>query len=310
VVSTLALAHSDNSDLDAATKGDSAAQLRLAKAYQFGEGQTRDIREAVRWYYAAAAQGNAEAAYMLGVLAYNGDVLGDNVRGSDVQAWVWFDAADIAGYPDAAVSRDRTGSDLVDAKLKQAHELAATLFLNGGRFPAHPDAAIKELEWLDVHNSSGGTLLLASLYTEGRQIPKDLDKAKALCEKAVKQQYGGAHYCLAQIQSENGNAGAAFELIKKDAEAIYPTAMVELAKRYRDGNGTKADPIAAYTWVLRCDAIKVPACAQLKQEFASQLSNNDQNKAQTEAAKMRLKNGVSIMEIRRAAPAIITRPKN
>jgi TPR repeat protein len=310
---TLAVAQSNNPDLDGATQGDPAAQLRLAKAYHTGTGRPHDMREAIRWYYAAASKGSGEAAYNLGILAYNGDVLGDNIRQSDVQAWVWFDAAAVAGYPEAAEARDRIGADLIDAKLRQAHETAATLFLNGGRFPANPASAIKELEWINEHSASGGaTIFLANLYIDGQKIPKDLEKAKVLCEKAEKAHYVGANYCLGLIQSENGNATGGFNLIRKDAELAYPNAMLDLAKRYRDGNGTKSDPTAAYTWVLRCDAIRVQGCEELKQELASKLSDNEQKKAEKEAAKMKLPSGLPIMDAlkRPAKPVIINHTKN
>ena len=46
----------------AAKGGDVQAQVLLAKLYYFGQGTPKDLVQAARWFRAAAAQGNAEAA--------------------------------------------------------------------------------------------------------------------------------------------------------------------------------------------------------------------------------------------------------
>ena len=55
-----------------ARAGDPAAQARLGRAFHRGDGVTRDLAEAARWYRAAAVRGDPEGAYGLALL-YAGD---------------------------------------------------------------------------------------------------------------------------------------------------------------------------------------------------------------------------------------------
>ncbi len=54
--------------LRAARRGDPAAQARVGRMFHRGEGVTRDLAEALRWYRRAAEAGNPDGAYGLGVL--------------------------------------------------------------------------------------------------------------------------------------------------------------------------------------------------------------------------------------------------
>jgi uncharacterized protein len=283
VVSTFALGHTDNRDLDAAIKGDSAAQLRLAKAYQFGEGQPRDIREALRWFQAAAAQGNSEAAYTMGVLAYNGKTLGDDVEQSDISAWVWFRVAQEEGYPDAAEAVLHSEDELSKIKLVGAHERLAALFINGKVAPANPSAAARELQWLEDNESSQGMLLLGRFYLEGSGVPKDIDKAQSLCEKAARQDLAGAQYCLSLVYDEKGDRKSAFEALKKDAAFGFPQATLALVGRYHEGVGTTADPVMALAWAITAERGRLIKGAELRQKISAELTVKQQKEAAKKA---------------------------
>ncbi len=54
--------------LRAARRGDAEAQARVGRMFHRGEGVTRDLAEALRWYRRAAEAGNPDGAYGLGVL--------------------------------------------------------------------------------------------------------------------------------------------------------------------------------------------------------------------------------------------------
>ena len=56
----------------AADQGDADAEYSLAGMYRKGWGLTQNYAEAVRWYRLAAKQGDAEAQYWLGVMYDNG----------------------------------------------------------------------------------------------------------------------------------------------------------------------------------------------------------------------------------------------
>ena len=57
---------------EAAEKGNTEAQLQLAKCYDFGKGVTQDMAEAVRWYTRAAQGGNTNAQDNLGTCYISG----------------------------------------------------------------------------------------------------------------------------------------------------------------------------------------------------------------------------------------------
>ena len=64
----------------AADQGDVDAQYSLAGMYRKGWGATQDHAEAVRWYRLASKQGDAEAQYWLGVMYDNGSGVDKNLR--------------------------------------------------------------------------------------------------------------------------------------------------------------------------------------------------------------------------------------
>lgn len=284
--SVAAFGQSDNPLLDRAMQGDAAAQLKLAKAYQYGDGQRKDMHEALRWYLSAAAKGSAESAYILGTLNYNGDVLGDNVDQSTISAWAWFRAAAEEGDPQAVEALQRTEAELSAVKLMQAHEFAAAMFLRGEKVPANAEAAAKELDWLVQHESRQGTLLLGLLYLDGKGIPKDLDKARTLCEKAESLRTPGANWCLSRIFDENNDPKAAFDALKRDAEMGYPQAMLAIVDRYHDGAGTKADAVQSLAWAIRAADNGVPQAAEKREAIAAELSDRQKKEAQKRSEKL------------------------
>lgn len=140
---------------EAARLGDSDAQFALGRLYEVGRGLAPDGEAARRWYEAAAAQGNRNAAYNLGNLAvadgtsegysrgalwfltaaqrghrdaqYNLGVLyarGLGLTRNPVEAFAWFEAAAEGGDPQAAAERDRIGSSLDPAARAQGEALA------------------------------------------------------------------------------------------------------------------------------------------------------------------------------------------
>ncbi|MGE5145468.1 MAG: hypothetical protein ACM3N5_01895, partial [Candidatus Eiseniibacteriota bacterium] len=82
----------------AATAGNVKAQIALAQLYLRGEGVTKDLAEAARWYRVAASQHNdANAQYALGVLLDRGI----GVDKDPIEALLWFQRAAQQGHPAA-----------------------------------------------------------------------------------------------------------------------------------------------------------------------------------------------------------------
>ena len=84
--------------LSAAEQGDAEAQYRLGLMYDKGQGISRDLKEAFRWYSLAAEKGHAEAEYSLGLMFYFGQGVEQNYQ----EAIKWFRLAAKHGKADAA----------------------------------------------------------------------------------------------------------------------------------------------------------------------------------------------------------------
>ena len=73
----------------AAKQGDPASQFQIGTAYDSGRGETRDFKEAAKWYRAAAEQGHAEAQNSLGSLYQAGEGVPKNYE----MAKMWYEKA-------------------------------------------------------------------------------------------------------------------------------------------------------------------------------------------------------------------------
>ena len=82
---------------DKAEQGHADAQSRLGRCYEHGDGVKVDMKEAVRWYEAAAAQGHADAQSRLGWCYEHGDGVKVDLRA----AVRWYEAAAEKGHPGA-----------------------------------------------------------------------------------------------------------------------------------------------------------------------------------------------------------------
>lgn len=78
---------------EAAARGDANAQYMLGLLYATGEGVPKDAFQAIEWYQKSAAQGNAGAQYMLG-LVYT---TGKGVPKDTVKAAYWYTKAAAQG---------------------------------------------------------------------------------------------------------------------------------------------------------------------------------------------------------------------
>nr|WP_314169350.1 tetratricopeptide repeat protein [uncultured Neisseria sp.] len=77
----------------AAERGDAQAQFNLGIMYDIGRGVSRDDAEAVKWYRQAAERGVADAQFNLGNMYYEGR----GVRQDDAEAFKWYRQAAAQG---------------------------------------------------------------------------------------------------------------------------------------------------------------------------------------------------------------------
>lgn len=108
-----------------AAQGSAQAQYMLGFMYADGEGVTQDYREAVRWYRLSAEQGYGLAQFNLGLM-YG---LGQGVTQDFVYSHMWFNIAAAtssgADAAEAANLRDKTAAKkMTAAQIARAQELA------------------------------------------------------------------------------------------------------------------------------------------------------------------------------------------
>jgi TPR repeat protein len=102
-----------------AAQGNAQAQVLLGIMYDHGQGVPRDYKEAVKWYRLAAAQGNAFAQGLLGFMYQYGDGVVQNY----VRAHMWF-LLSAANDSKASPLRDEVAKKLNSAQIQQATEMA------------------------------------------------------------------------------------------------------------------------------------------------------------------------------------------
>ncbi len=111
----------------AATQGNANAAFNLGVAYSSGVGVRQSMDQAAQWFQRAAAVGVVNAQFNLGLLYERGD----GVPVSQVEAYAWYSAAAARGDTGATLRRDHLASTLGPATLKEAQaraqQIAATI---------------------------------------------------------------------------------------------------------------------------------------------------------------------------------------
>lgn len=137
-----------------AEQGNSDAQIRLAAAYDKGQGVAKDPVEAAMWSRKAAEQGHAVAQNNLGSMYQHGEGVPQN----DSEAVSWYQKAVDQGFGEAYTNLGY----MYDSGLgvKQDGQRAVELYLNGAE-----------------SGSLNAMLNLGVAYWKGKAVSKDLVRA-------------------------------------------------------------------------------------------------------------------------------------
>jgi TPR repeat protein len=103
----------------AANQGNDSAQFSLGGMYQAGRGVPQSDIEAARWYRLAAEQGNREALYNLGTVHVEGASFDDIIF-----AYMWFNLAARQGNDLARQNRDDLAVIMRPEDIRQAQRLS------------------------------------------------------------------------------------------------------------------------------------------------------------------------------------------
>lgn len=180
-----------------AEKGDKDAQLKLAFLYDEGLGGEPDPLMAAKWYTASAEQGQPVSQFLLARLYQLGKI---GAAPDYVEAKKWY-AASQANYPRSSVA------------LGFIYDTVDDDYLN----------ALKNYELAAQNNDQVGQYNLGLIYEDGKGMPVDYNKAKALYAKAA--ELGNKH------------------------------AMTQLAEFYFNGYGGKRDEQQALHWYKKAAAL-------------------------------------------------------
>jgi len=137
----------------------------LGAMYYNGDGVSKNLTEAARWYELAAAQGNVEAQFNLGVMFYNGEGISKN----DNIAAKWYRLAAEQGYADAQYN-------------------LGFLYSVGHGVPQ--DSAYA-LMWVNIaaYNSEFNDFAEARNYLTGSMSRQDIETAQKLTRNCIQKQF-------------------------------------------------------------------------------------------------------------------------
>lgn len=220
-----------------AKKGDTEAQLELAKYYYKGRGIEQDYSEALTLFSKAADKENAEALYYIGEI-YN---RGQGVPKDQVYALIAYIMSDELGY-----------------QLATAAIINADMELNAGEayyYENENQNYQKALFWFKKavdKNNDWAHEFLGDMYYEGKGVPKDYSKAfNSYLIVATNKEYDskgkykvGEMYYLGQGIRQNDKK--AFEWFEKSAANNNFLAQARVGEMYYQGKGVSKNYTKAF----------------------------------------------------------------
>lgn len=231
------------------------AQRMLGRLYAQGS----NMEEAVKWYWKAANQGDAESQLQLGICC----ILGKGVSKSPETAVQWFEKAAKQGNAKAQyrLGLQYTSGEGVPKDLKKAFQLFKESADQGCAAAQESLAGFYEnskqaFEWYYKAANQGrveAQFKVGSCYWSGDGVDEnDLEAAKWF-EEAAKQGHARAAYFLGCIYylGEGGilaDKAKAAEWFRKSADCGDAEAQWILGDCYREGEGVEKDAGKALMW--------------------------------------------------------------
>jgi hypothetical protein len=250
--------------LPLAEAGNPASQTLLGELYSKGLGVGLDLKQAERWYRAAAAQGDAAAQNALGLI--------------------------LLDEKDAPFARHREGMEFLEkAAAKgnvEAHFRLGQILILGELGPLDPEAAAKHFTIAAEKGHAEAQYSLGTLYSEGAGVPPDPEAAALWTGRAAQQGLSDAQleYGIMVFKgrgvTKDETLGATW--ILRAAEQGNPVAQNRIANLYANGRGVIIDPVEAAKWHLIARANG--AIDFWLDGYLASLSDENATKARAEAA--------------------------
>jgi hypothetical protein len=92
----------------------------VSDLYRNGQGFSRDYKQAIKWFRLAAAQGNADAQFNLGLMY----AAGQSVPLDNVRSHMWLALSNANGYADAAATMRDLTAKMTPAEIEHSLDMA------------------------------------------------------------------------------------------------------------------------------------------------------------------------------------------
>ncbi|MCI8416562.1 MAG: sel1 repeat family protein [Lachnospiraceae bacterium] len=228
----------------AAEQGDATAQYHLGFLYEMGDGVEKDEAQALKWFEEAAAQGSEEAQQALQIIR-SGDA--EDWEGGDDQDWDEDYKEEPAYSQESASGRSGEGDEWLPMKKPEPDQTymssaiiqileresqeeiiaLAHKYLSAG-LDLFEEGDKKYLECVQISAELGcpeAQDMLGLFYAQGRDVEKDLHKAREWTRRAIDNGYEESRENLLTIMGPEG---------KMTEEEIYKEAVRQLNGGDRD----------------------------------------------------------------------------
>ncbi len=222
-----------------AENGQAAAQYTLAEHYRTGHRQTKDLKEAVRWYALAAERGDANAQREMGHLHAHGE----GVAKDELKALEYYERAATGGSGRAAFE-------------------AGNYYYQGQVVTKDIDRAVEFLRISAEKDNVYGQEMLGWCYERGEGVAADPLKALELYRKAASKKSRWARVRLVAFLMQNDFPSRDPKEAMQWAEALGDEAPVELSAWLGAiltyGKQVPRDLPQAFKWIRRSAAERDP----------------------------------------------------
>lgn len=212
-----------------AAQGDAEAQAVLGVLYYLGHDVPQNYAQARQWLEKAAAQRNMVAQFWLGKLYH----LGRGVPQDFAMAREW--------YQKSAEQGDAPAQDSL-----------GWMYLGGEGVPQDVAQAAKWFQKAAAQGYAEAQDNLGFAYSAGLGVPQDYVQARQWYEKAAAQGHASAQRQLGGLYEQGWgvprNYAIARQWYEKAAEQDNANAQFKLGTLYRFGGGGPVDNVRAYMW--------------------------------------------------------------
>jgi TPR repeat protein len=238
------------------TQLDSISATRVGFCYRDGVGARRNVRRAARWLLEGARGNSAEALYQLAQLyafgigvppnsakartLYQKSAAAGSAQACLALARVHTEVAGNGNVPDTATEWARRAFEILEERAGLGSvEDATDLYVLYTESPHLQRNAVTAAVWLKLAVEKGyprALTLEGRRYVEGREVPRDMERALERLNAAAEKRQAEAHYVLFQLyHSGNGvprDAEKALQFLKSASELGSISAMRLLADWY------------------------------------------------------------------------------